>query len=127
VFRDAARGEEHAVTDGRHQLFLIEKAGDMALQNFAFEVFTHAARTMSARQQQRIESAHVDGIPPLRRDVIRIDGHFGVGFARVAICPHQKSDEGQISQQRNGSPWIEALPRQHHRRQRRGVRRRWQN
>src|SRR5947209_4815678 len=88
----------HAMTDGRHRLFFIEEAGDMALQNFAFEVLTHAARTMSARQQQRVEHRCVDGIPSPWRGVVRIDDHFSVGFARVAICPHQKSDEGQIPQ-----------------------------
>ncbi len=98
MFRDAARRQQHAVTDCRHRLFFVEKAGDMALQNFAFEVLTHAARTMSARQQQRIERGCVDGAPSLRRDVVRIDDHFGIGFARVAIRPHQKSDEGQIPQ-----------------------------
>jgi hypothetical protein len=70
----------------------------MALQNFAFEILAHSACTMSARQHQRVESGCVDGVPPQRRDIVRIGNHLGVGCARVAICPHQESDERQIPQ-----------------------------
>src|ERR1700682_5730892 len=84
-FRYAARRQHHAVTDCRHWLLRIEETGDMALQNFTFEVFTHATRTMSARQQQRIERGCVDGIPSLWREVVRIDGHVSEGRARGAI------------------------------------------
>jgi len=75
------------MADRRHRFFGIEKAGDMALQDFAFKVVAHAACAMAARQQQRIEVGYVDGIPAPRRAVVWIDDHLGIGFAGVAVGP----------------------------------------
>ena len=70
----------------------------MALQDFAFEIVAHAARTMTAGQQQAVERRRIDGIPAQRRDIAAIGDRAGVGLPRIAVPAHQKSHEGQIPQ-----------------------------
>jgi hypothetical protein len=63
----------------------------MILQNLAFEVFAHATRAMSARQQKPIECRSVNGISTQRRTIIRIGDHSGKAVARLVLRPHQKA------------------------------------
>jgi hypothetical protein len=83
------------------------------LSRVSFEKVAHAARAMSARKQHCIERRGIGVVPALRGPVIQIDGHRGVSLPRIAICPRQKPDEGQVAQQRNGAPQIQPAPGQH--------------
>ena len=109
-----ARSQQDAVADRGHRLLRLKEISDVTLKRRALEIVAHAARAMPARQQQRVKRGSIDGIPTQRLRIIGIGDHRRIGVAGVAVGPHQKPDQRQSPQQRNGAPEIEALSGQHH-------------
>ena len=101
------------MADGRDRQACCEKFRYQFLQILAFQIFTHAARPMPAREKKAIEIFAPD-LPPRER---RLEGgilrHRGIVAPRIGVGAHQRADGDEVPQSRQKAPRIKALAGEH--------------
>src|ERR1700722_4287422 len=102
------------MADCRDRQAGLKKSSDKLLQDFAFKILPHAARTMTPRKQQTVEALDPQLSPLERSYERRVQLRVRVRSPGVCVCSNDPTKGDQASQTRHKTPDVQAFARQHY-------------